>query len=158
MRRADRQQDLEFSRALMDGCTHAVVALSTGTDTPYCLPLSLVRVGDSLYFHTAKEGRKIDLLRQNPRVCVTFVGGDIPAYVDAGYYTTYFQSVIAEGTAVEVTEDAEKVDALRALCQKLTPDGMTGDHFDKAVEKSLSVTGIWRIDLDNISGKAKFQK
>lgn len=158
MRRADRQQSLEFSRALMDGCTHAVVALSTGTDTPYCLPLSLVRVGDSLYFHTAKEGRKIDLLRQNPRVCVTFVGGDIPAYVDAGYYTTYFQSVIAEGTAVEVTEDAEKVDALRALCQKLTPDAMTGDHFDKAVEKSLSVTGIWRIDLDNISGKAKFQK
>jgi hypothetical protein len=158
MRRADREQDLEFSRALMDRSTHGVVAISTGTNTPYCLPLSLVRMGDSLYFHTAKEGRKIDLLRQNPHVCVTFVGGDEPAYVDAGYYTTYFQSVVAEGTAVEVTEDAEKVTALRALCQKLTPEAMTGDHFDRAIAQSLAVTGIWRIDLTSVTGKAKLRK
>ena len=73
MRRSDRQRDLSFSLALIDRCSHGVAAISTGEDTPYCLPLSLVRIGNSLYFHCAHEGRKADLLRANPRVCVTFL-------------------------------------------------------------------------------------
>jgi hypothetical protein len=158
MRRADRQQTKEFSLALIDRCSHGIAALSTGEDTPYCIPLSLVRVGESLYFHTALEGRKIDLLRRNPRVCVTFVGEDDPAYVKGGYYTTYFQSAVVTGTAVEVTQAQEKISALRALCAKLTPEAMTGDNFEKAVAQSLEKTGVWRIDMDQIDGKAKHHK
>lgn len=157
MRRSDREQDREFALALIDRSTHGVAAVSTGEDTPYCLPLSFVRVENSLYFHCAKAGRKVDLLRKNPRICVTFVGGDVPAYVDAGsYYTTYFQSAIVTGTAEEVTQDEEKIAALRALCQKLTP-GQLGDGFDRAIKNSLAGTGVWRIDLDQITAKAKFQ-
>lgn len=153
MRRSDRAQSLEFSLQLIDNCTHGVVALSTGEETPYCLPLSLVRVGHSLYFHCAREGRKVDLLRANPNVCVTFVGGDVPTFLPPAMYTSYFQSAIVTGTACEVTEKEEKITALRALCQKLTPDHM--DSFELALEKSLAVTGVWRIDMDSISGKAK---
>ena len=68
MRRSDRAQSLEFAQALIDRCTYGVVAISTGEDTPYCLPLSLVRVDNRLYFHCAKQGRKLDLLRRNPKV------------------------------------------------------------------------------------------
>lgn len=158
MRRSDREQDRAFALELIDRCTHGVAAISTGEDTPYCLPLSLARVGDCLYFHCAKAGRKVELLRKNPRVCVTFVGGDVPAYVDSGsYYTTYFQSAIVTGTAAEVTQDEEKITALRAICEKMTP-GQMGAGFDRAIEKSLAVTGVWRIDMDQITAKAKFQK
>lgn len=158
MRRSDREQDRTFALALIDRCPHGVAAISTGEDTPYCLPLSLVRIENSLYFHCARAGRKVDLLRKNPRVCVTFVGGDVPTYVEGGsYYTTYFQSAIVTGSAVEVTEDEEKIAALRALCQKLTP-GQVGEGFQQAIEKSLAVTGVWRIDMDAITAKAKFPK
>ena len=157
MRRSDRQRDLSFSLALIDRCSHGGAAISTGEDTPYCLPLSLVRIGNSLYFHCAHEGRKADLLRANPRVCVTFVGRDDPAFLEPATYTTYFQSVIVTGTAVEVREDSEKIDALRALCQKLTPDYM-GSHFDRAIQSSLSATAVWRIDMDQITGKEKAMK
>ncbi|MEA4934396.1 MAG: pyridoxamine 5'-phosphate oxidase family protein [Lawsonibacter sp.] len=157
MRRSDREQGLEFSLALIDRCTNGVAAISTGEATPYCLPLSFVRMDNSLYFHCAKEGRKLDLLRRNPRVCVTFVGGDTPAFIAPSSYTTYFQSVIATGTASEVTDNQEKIDALRALCQKLTPNNM-GESFDLAIQKTLGITGVWRIDMDNITGKAKVKK
>ena len=153
MRRKDRAQDRAFSLALIDRCTHGVMALSTGEDTPYCLPLSFARVGDDLFFHCAREGRKIDLLRQFPTVCVTFVGEDCPAFVSPATYTTYFQSVIVTGTAAEVTDPEEKIEALRALCQKVTPEHMAG--FEAAIEKSLAVTAIWRIHMEDISGKAK---
>ena len=153
MRRKDRQQDREFSLALIDRCTHGVLALSTGEEAPYCLPLSLVRVGDCLYFHCAREGRKIQLLRRAPRVCVTFVGEDAPTFEAPANYTTLFQSAIVTGTASEVLDREEKIAALRALCQKLTSGFM--EHFDRAVEQSLEVTAVWRIEMDEISGKAK---
>ena len=156
MRRKDRQQDREFSLALIDRCTHGVLALSTGEEAPYCLPLSLVRVGDCLYFHCAREGRKIQLLRRDPRVCVTFVGEDAPTFEAPANYTTLFQSAIVTGTASEVLDQEEKVAALRALCQKLTPGFM--EHFDFAVEKSLKVTSVWRIQMEDVSGKAKLAK
>lgn len=78
MRRSDREQSLEFSLALIDRCQHGTVAFATEDGAPYCIPLSLVRMGDKLYFHCAKEGHKTDLLRRDDRVCVTFVGRTTP--------------------------------------------------------------------------------
>lgn len=153
MRRNDRAQDRAFSLALIDRCTHGVMAISTGEPTPYCLPLSFSRVGDDLFFHCAREGRKLDLLRRCPQVCVTFVGEDRPAFVAPAMYTTYFQSVIVTGTASEVTAPEEKTAALRALCQKVTPEHMTG--FEAAIEKNLAVTSVWKLHMEDISGKAK---
>lgn len=154
MRRNDRARDRDFSTALIDRCTHGVMAISTGEDTPYCLPLSFVRVGEDLYFHCALEGRKTDLLRKHPRVCVTFVGRDEPALEPPANYTTYFQSVIVTGAAREVTEEGEKIAALRALCQRLLPQHMAEDTFQRALS-SLAVTAVWKIHMDHISGKEK---
>ena len=156
MRRADRARDAAFCEKWMDRCSHGVVAVNDAAGAPYCLPLSLVRVGRSLYFHCAREGRKVQLLRADPRVCVSFVGADEPAFVEPGEYTTYFASVIVTGTAREVTDEAEKIRALRALCEKLTPGDMAG--FETALRRSLAVTAVWRIDLDEPSGKAKQRK
>lgn len=159
MRRSDRAQSLEFAQALIDRCTYGVVAISTGEDTPYCLPLSLVRVDNRLYFHCAKQGRKLDLLHRNPKVCVTFVGTSEPAYVESNNtFTDYFQSAMVTGTASEVLEDDEKIEALRALCTKVTPEGMSGDNFERAVSGSLAVTGVWRIEMEEVTAKAKLHK
>jgi len=156
MRRKDRQRGEDFCLELIDGCTNGVMALTTGEDTPYCLPLSFVRKNKSLYFHGAKEGRKTDLLRACPKVCITFIGKDDPTYqAESNNFTTMFASAIVTGTAHEVTEDTEKVEALRLLCKKLLPDAMTGDNFDRAVAASLPATAVWRIDMEHISGKAK---
>ena len=156
MRRKDRQRDEAFCLDLIDKATNGVMAIATGEDTPYCLPLSFVRAEKSLYFHCAKEGRKIDLLRTNPKVCVTFIGYDSPTYqAEDNNFTTLFASAIVTGSAYEVTEDDEKIEALRALCKKLLSQAMTGDNFDRAIQTSLPVTAVWRIDLEDISGKAR---
>ena len=156
MRRNDRAQNRDFSLSLIDHCTHGIMAVSTGEATPYCLPLSFVRTGDDLYFHCAQEGRKVELLRRFPRVCVTFVGDDRPAFVAPAMYTTYFQSALVTGTASEVTRPDEKTEALRALCQKVTPEHMDG--FEAALQSSLAVTAVWKIHMEEISAKAKLEK
>ncbi len=158
MRRSDRAQDRDFCLSVIDRCTHGVAALATGEDTPYCLPLSFVRVGDSLYFHCAREGRKVELLKRYPRVCITFVDQDDPSFEAPHNYTTYFRSAIVTGTAVLVEDEQEKIEGLRALCQKLTPQYMTEDLFNAAIRHSLSITSVWRVDMDELSGKAKKKK
>lgn len=156
MRRKDRQRDEAFCLQLIDTCTNGVMALTTGEDTPYCLPLSFVRRDKSLYFHCAKQGRKLDLLRACPRVCVTFIGKDDPTYqAESNNFTTMFASAIVTGTAHEVTEDTEKIEALRLLCQRFLPAAMVGDNFNRAIATSLPATAVWRIDMEDISGKAK---
>ena len=39
---------------------------------PYIVPLNFGFSDDSLYFHSAHKGRKIDILKKNPRVCFEF--------------------------------------------------------------------------------------
>lgn len=151
MRRKDREQDRSFGLAVIDECEYATVAIQG--EEPYCVPLSLVRVEDDLYFHCALEGKKLDLLRKNPAVWVSFVGENRAARDE---FTTYFRSAMVKGTASEVTDAGEKVSALRALCEKLTPGHMPA--FDSEVARSFAVTGIWKIHMDEITAKEKAKK
>ena len=148
MRRKDRERDREFGLAVIDQCEYGTVAIQG--EEPYCLPLSLVRVGEELYFHCALEGKKIDLLQKNKTVWVSFVGANVAAVDD---FTTYFSSAMVKGTAREVTDPEEKVAALHVLCEKLTPAHMPA--FDQAVARSLPVTGIWKIHMEEITAKEK---
>ena len=136
MRRTDRQRGEDFALEVIDRCAYGVAAMTAGDGAPYCIPLSLVRLGDFLYFHCAMEGTKVDLLRRDPRICISFVGENQAAQDD---FTTYFQSACVE----------------RALCEKLTPSHMTGDNFDRAMERSLARTGVWKIRICSLTGKEK---
>ncbi len=148
MRRKDRERDREFGLKVIDECEYGTMAIQG--EQPYCLPLSLVRVGEDLYFHCALEGKKLDLLRKNNAVWVSFVGENIAAADD---FTTYFRSAMVRGTATEVTDKTEKIVALRALCEKLTPNHMPA--FDREFARSFAVTGIWKIHMDEITAKEK---
>lgn len=153
MRRTDRERGRQFALDVIDRCDYGVAAFSTGSGEPYCIPLSLVRVEDELYFHCALEGRKLELLRTCPKVCISFVASNVAA---TDKFTTYFQSAVVVGSAYEVTGEAEKIQALQALCQKLTPANM--EKFPQAIAKSLDRTGVWGIHIEQVTGKEKLRK
>ena len=67
MRRKDRERDRAFAYDVIDRCEYGVAAMAGEGGAPYCVPLSLVRLGDTLYFHCALEGTKLDCLRRSPR-------------------------------------------------------------------------------------------
>ena len=150
MRRKDRQMPEEFAWDVVDQCEYAFLSMMEEDGTPYGLPITIVRKDRNVYFHSAMDGRKVRCLRANPRVCLTCVGN---TEIQQDRFTTLYQCAVAFGTAEEVTEEAEKIEALRLLCQRHTPDNMAG--FEDAIRRSLARTGIWRITVEEISGKAK---
>ena len=150
MRRKDREKPKDFALTVADICAYSVMATVNPDGTPYCIPLSLAREGEWLYFHSALEGHKIDNLRRQNKVCVSCVGDvrDIPDVFSIGY-----ESAVINGTALEITDRDEKIRALALISRRYTPDNMNA--FDDAIEKSLDKTGVWKIRIDEISGKGK---
>ena len=150
MRRKERQITEEEAWAVVDKCEYAFLAMTAEDGTPYGLPVTIVRKEWDIYFHSAPEGRKAECLRRRPQVGITCVGD---TEVQQDRFTTLYESAVAFGTAVELTEDQEKIEALRLLCLRHTPDNMR--DFDRAIGTSLARTAVWKIVVAEITGKAK---
>ena len=148
MRRKDRERPEAFALQILQNCEYATLATLNPDGTPYCIPLSPVLEGKSLYFHCAAEGRKLDNIRTNNQVCVSAVGRTM---LQPEKYTTEYESAVAAGTASEVTDTAEKMHALRLICEKYAPTRM--EDFEKAAHSSLPRTAIIRIDIETATGK-----
>ena len=153
MRRKDRETDKNFALEVIDRCEYGVLAMSRLNGEPYCIPLSIVRRNSYIYFHCAMEGEKIENLRHSQKVCMTCVGN---VKSIESKFTTSYESAVIFGTAEEVSENNEKIEALRLICQKYAPTNM--DNFDDAIDRSLSRTGIWKVKIETVTGKRKLYK
>ncbi len=153
MRRKERQLTDEQAWRVVDESDYGILSMMGEENRPYNVPLSLARKGNCLYFHCAKVGQKVDFLRANGGVCLSFV---TKADLDGENLTTKYVSATAFGTAAEVTADEEKAEALRLIARRFAPG------FEAAAEKEigalLSVTSVWRITVDFITGKSNLEK
>jgi nitroimidazol reductase NimA-like FMN-containing flavoprotein (pyridoxamine 5'-phosphate oxidase superfamily) len=119
-----------------------------GNGYPYVLPVHFVYSEGRILIHTAREGRKIDMLRKNPELCVEIDEylGLTPAEKACGYGSRY-RSLIAFGRAKFVEAEEEKRRALQMLMEKYT-----GRSFDFSA-RDVETVGIIEIKLDEITGK-----
>jgi len=149
MKRKDREKDAAFALEVLRDCEYAVLATANPDGTPYCIPVSPALIGSSIYFHCAPEGRKIDNINNNNSVCITCAGRTklIPEK-----FSIEYESAVAFGKCVIIAEEAEKVSALLAICEKYANNKLT--EFETAINKSLRETCICRIDIETITGKA----
>jgi hypothetical protein len=116
---------------------------------PYMVPVSFVYERGAIFIHSAPEGEKIRILKENPRVCVEVdeAGAAIPAAEPCRWSLTY-RSVIAEGMAEWVFEKEEKILALSLLMEKYS--GRPAREFPL---EQLDRVVVIRIPLVNMTGK-----
>lgn len=147
MRKAERQKDAEWAFAVFDKAPYVTVSMTRPDGTPYGVPLSVVRRDEhTFYFHCASEGEKIDCLKANSIVSMSAVSRCTPKYEkDKNNFTEYYNSAIAVGKAELVSDEEEKTEALRLICERFLPKFM--DHFNEAVSRSLDRTTVVRITL-----------
>lgn len=148
MRRKDREMSKEFALSMADKCEYAVLSMTDIRHNPYCVPISIVRAENIIYFHCAAEGEKIDCLRGNPQVCLACVG-DTHCMPHA--FTTEYESAVIRGIASEVTSTQEKTEALRLLCERHTPTNM--ENFAHETARFLARTSVWRVEIEAVTGK-----
>lgn len=147
MRKAEREMSEEWALEVFDKAPYVTVSMIRPDGIPYGLPLSVVRKDNrTFYFHCAAEGEKMDCLRNNPVVSLSAVSKCTPKYEEEKQnFTEHYHSAIALGRAETVTDDNEKTEALRLICQRFLPHFM--DYFESAIARSLSRTTVIRITL-----------
>ncbi len=125
------------------------LAMADGGE-PYLVPLSFGYDGECLYFHSAAEGKKIDILRKNPRVWFEFdsVGRLLPSADGACGWTVEYESVMGAGRAVMLSGREEKQRGLDILMSHYAP----GDVFDYRPEM-IDRIAVFRVDIESVSGK-----
>ena len=156
MRKASREMPADWALEIMRKAPYITVSFTRPDGTAYGLPLSLASAdGQTWYFHCALEGEKLDALAAHPEVCLSAVTKCAPTVGPKdGSFTLQYRSAIAFGRAELVTDDEEKIEALRLISQRFLPQHM--DAFDDAIRRSLSRTAVVRVTLSGApTGKRK---
>ena len=117
-------------------------------DEPYIVPVFFGYERNAIYFHCAPEGRKLDLIRKNNRVCVEMeTGVAIKKGEQPCGWSAAYRSVIGVGRAAILEKEEEKVHGLNVLMEHYAGSDANVD-FPK-----LDVTAVVRIDIERMSGK-----
>lgn len=149
MRRKDRQVFDDMIMEILDKGEYGVLSVTGENGYPYGVPVNYVFHDNTIYFHCAKTGHKLEAIDRNEKVsfCVVTDTELIPEE-----FTTNYKSVIAFGTA-SVIDGAEKKKALMMLIEKYSP-GFIEKGRDY-VEREQSGTAIVGITIKHITGKAR---
>lgn len=170
MRRRDREMNEDFALDVIDNSEFGVLGICKDGEV-YTIPLSIVRKENNLYFHSALEGKKVDMIVDGGDVSVSFISKvKVPSIlsreeiiqkidekkfseIGSKVFTTEFESAHVKGKIYKLTEASEIIDALILISEKYTPEFT--DLAMEFINNSLQRTGVYRISIEEIKGKRK---
>lgn len=149
MRLKDQQLDAAEANEIMNRCTNGVLSINGDNGYPYGVPVSYAYADGRIYFHCAREGYKVDLLKKDSHVSFTVVAQDDIIPED---FNTLYISAIAFGRA-RLVDDPEEMRKIH---------GYIIDKYSKGHEESggryldSSISEIYMVEItvDHITAKA----
>ena len=152
MRREEREiRDQAEIRAIMKEALVCRLGLSD-EGTPYVVPMNFGLGENCLYLHCAREGRKLDIIRKNDRVCFEMdLLREIKQSPTACGWGARYESVIGFGRAVLVENPHEK---------RVGPGPDHGTlrrarRPSPIADETLAKTAVIRIDIESVTGKRR---
>ncbi len=109
-----------------------------------------------LYTHTARVGRTEANIRAEAQVCFSIMemGRLLPA-PQALEFSVEYAGVTVFGRAQVVDDEAEATRALQAILDKYAPHLQAGHDYRRPTPDELKRTAVYRIEIDDWSGKKK---
>ncbi len=148
MRRKEKQiQERSTIESIITKADVCYLAMSKN-DIPYVVPLNFGYRDNVLYFHSADEGKKLQLIRENPNVSFSMiVDSEIVKADKACNWSMKYKSVIGRGTAGIIEDREAKIGAL---------DIIMNQYADEAWEYNptmLDKTVVVKIEIEELTGK-----
>ncbi len=154
MRRKDREvSDRAGLEAILEGCDVCHLAFADG-DFPYIVTMNFGWEWTAelplLFFHGARAGRKLEMMRKKPRVCFEMDMGHVliegPSPCDWGMK---YSSLVGYGTLSELESPTLRTAALERIMLHYGWQGQGG------YEAMLAATAVLSLRVDEMSGKRK---
>lgn len=102
-------------------CEVCYVSMIDVEGMPYVVPLNFGYENGTLYLHGAKEGKKIEALKNNPKVCVAFSTDHLLRYQHeqvACSWSMKYRSVLLYGEVEFINDEQERIEALNVMMRK----------------------------------------
>ena len=117
-------------------------------DIPYIVPMCFGFKDNTLYFHSAPKGKKIEIIKKNPNVCFEFeILTQVIQSAKACKWGMKYKSVIGFGTACFITDHDLKRQAFDIIMNQYA-DGLFSYE-----EASLKSTIIIKVEIHGMTGK-----
>ncbi|MGL4742578.1 MAG: pyridoxamine 5'-phosphate oxidase family protein [Sarcina sp.] len=149
MRRKNRELSIDESIIILNNNDYGILSTTNEDGYSYGVPISYIYINNSIYFHCALEGHKLNNLKNNDKVSFCVVG---KTQILPDKFSTNYESVILFGKTNEVYNN-EKEMALLEIIKKYSPNYIAqGIDYIKKASKG---TKVFKINIEHISGKAK---
>lgn len=153
VRRKDYELTEAEARYVIEHTDHAVLATADDSGTPYATPITPFLYDGKIYFHGTKDpkSRKLNNLKQNPRVSIAWVG---TSPIKEDEFTVKYVSAIVAGTAKEVTDAGAKQRIFEAFCNRFVPSQARKKALE-VIAGSINDAVVWEVTIEKLTGKAK---
>jgi putative hydrolase of the HAD superfamily len=149
LRRNDRELEDVEAIEILEKCEYGILSTVSENGYAYGVPLSYVYIDNSIYFHCATEGHKLDNIKNKDKVSFCVVG---QTSLLPDKFSTKYESVILFGRAIEVF-DSEKEVALLELIIKYSQEYI--EKGKEYIKNASAKTKVIKISIEHISGKAR---
>jgi len=130
--------------------SYGVLSTIDKNGCPYGIPLNYSYWNKCICFHCAQQGHKLENIDFSDKVSFCVV---TKSDVLANEFDTDYESVIAFGSAVEVTDSSQKKDILMSIINKYSADYIeSGKNYMK---KYWDETKVIKIEINHLTGKAR---
>ena len=140
---------------LLQSNRRGILAMNGDNGYPYAIPINYFYdcVGQKIYFHGAKVGHKVELLKASDKVCFTVYGNE--RIDEAESWAPYMQSVVVFGKCRLLEPGPESIDRLKEFAMKYYPDETLADE---EIARSGRAAQIFEITIEHMSGKQVQEK
>lgn len=156
MFREMRRHNQELSHGecieILSSQPRGVLAVWGDDDYPYAVPMDYVYAEGKLYFHSAKEGHKIDSIKRHKKASFCVLDEGVKK-LDSWWYT--FKSVIVFGKIRILDDIDEKSDKLTHLGNKFFP---TPEDTENEIKRLIDKTEVFELDIEHMTGKVVREK
>jgi len=148
MRRKAQALTQEAALEILKAGSTGVLSVLGDDGYPYGVPVNYVLDGDTLYFHCARTGHKLDAIQKEPKVSLSVVMEDT---VVPETLSTDYKSVIVFGKAAVVEDDDLRRRALTLLCERFAP--AFPQKGADAIQNEWAAVCVVGICIEHVSGK-----
>ena len=150
MRRKDKEiTDMDEISEIIKNAKVMRLGMIDLDSKPYIVPVIFGYQDNFLFFHSANEGKKIDVLKEHSQVCVEMdIEYEIKKHKSPCAWGMKYKSVIGFGKAIFIENTEEKKKAFEIIMSHYAP----GEVFEFR-ERALNRIEVLRIEIESFTGK-----
>lgn len=149
MRRFKQQLENDECVSILKKEPRGVLSLIGDDGYPYCIPITHYydEKNGKIYFHGAKEGHKIDAIKNCDKACFCVYD---KGFVKEGEWALNIKSLVVFGKINFVTDMKKSEEICTHLVQKFTDDQK---YLEKELKNALSRVQCLEFTIEHMTGK-----